>query len=80
MLLRDLKGDADQKAFDRGTVYLTAAITGAYLVASIILMQRRKPGRGDLLFIRYGGILLVLAGLGAYYFLANVAPNVEMAP
>ena len=52
-------------------VYLTAATTTAYLIASVVLLLRRKPGRGDLFFVRYGGILLILAGLGAYYLMAN---------
>ena len=73
-----LRGDADDRAFAQGTTYLTAAIAAGYMVASMVLLRRRKPGRGDLFFVRYGGILLLLAGVGAYYFMANVSSSVEV--
>ena len=65
---------------NQGRIYLTLGITAAYLIASVILLRKRKLGRGDLFFIRYGGILLILGGLGAYYFMANIAQGVDIAP
>jgi len=78
--LLGMRAGSDQQSLNLGRIYLTTGITAAYLVASIILMQKRKPGRGDLFFIRYGGILLIVVGLGAYYFMANIAQGVDVAP
>ena len=70
----------DQRSLNLGRMYLVGGIAVASLVVNIFLLRKRKPGRADLFFIRYGGILLMLAGLGAFYFMANVAQGVDIAP
>jgi FtsH-binding integral membrane protein len=67
-----LNQNPEQIAFNRGAICLTAIITTAYLLICLFLSRLTHPGTAKILFVRFGGIALLLLSLLAYFVISSI--------
>jgi hypothetical protein len=67
-----LDGNAEQEAFNRGGIYLTAGLAAVYVRVSFVLLRRAPiSGRGEA-FVRWGGLVMMVGAEVLYFVVASV--------
>ena len=62
----------EQEAWNNGAMLVILGATAVYTLLSLLILRIRKPSRGDLIFIHYGGGILILLAFLAYHVCASI--------
>ena len=67
-----LNGDAEQEWFNRVGICVTVAVAGVYVGASLMVLRWAAVAGGSGAFVRWGGLVMLLAAQVLYFVIASV--------